>query len=140
MLTGTLRGIVLIKFLMILVVSTHSVALENTIPHLGITESGHPYKGDINAPVTLVEYSDYLCPFCARHHRGANTALVEKYVKTGKLKIEFRHFLIASLPPTAVLRDPIGYSIRETDSDVNDVHWVDLMSTSLDHHYQCSCS
>lgn len=85
---GKLRELVLTKFLMILVVSTHSLASESTISQLVATESGHPYKVDTNAPVALVEYRDYLCPICVRHRRGVTVEPIDKYVKTGKLKIE----------------------------------------------------
>ena len=79
----------------------HSSPSEVDGLQVGVTSSGHPFKGDPNAPVTLVEYSDYLCPFCARHHKATNPELIEKYVKPGKLKLEFRHFPIAALHPTA---------------------------------------
>ena len=68
---------------------------------VGFTDTNHLYKGNSQAPITLVEYSDYLCPFCARHNRTTAPELIEKYVKSGKLKLEFRHFPIASLHPTA---------------------------------------
>ena len=45
-----------------------------------------PVKGKANATVTLVEYSDYQCPFCARNYRDVMPTLVKEYVDTGKLK------------------------------------------------------
>lgn len=50
--------------------------------------------GDLNAPVVLVEFSDYRCPFCAKFGRETEPELVQRYVKTGKLRIEWRDFPI----------------------------------------------
>ncbi|BAX99766.1 hypothetical protein MSTE_04472 [Mycobacteroides stephanolepidis] len=46
--------------------------------------------GPIDAPVVLVIYSDYRCPFCAKFSRDTEPQLVERYVNTGKLRIEWR--------------------------------------------------
>ncbi len=49
-------------------------------------------KGDPNAPVTIVEFSDYQCPFCGRHFRETLPQIISQYVDTGKVKIVFRDF------------------------------------------------
>ncbi len=49
-------------------------------------------KGDPNAPVTIVEFSDFECPFCARFYSQTYNQIVEQYVDTGKAKIVFRDF------------------------------------------------
>jgi protein-disulfide isomerase len=68
---------------------------------VGFTAEGHPYLGDPEAPLTLEEYSDYLCPFCARHLDQTVPALVEKYVFTGQVKYVFRDMPLTGLHPTA---------------------------------------
>tara|TARA_Y100000310_G_scaffold89923_1_gene87062 strand:- start:23139 stop:23921 length:783 start_codon:yes stop_codon:yes gene_type:complete len=49
-------------------------------------------KGDKNAPVTIVEFSDYECPFCARFYSQTLKQIDEKYIKTGKVKLIYRDF------------------------------------------------
>ena len=61
-----------------------------------------PYKGKVDATVTLVEYSDYQCPFCARNYRDVMPTLVKEYVDTGKLKFVMREKPIPSLHRNAV--------------------------------------
>jgi protein-disulfide isomerase len=68
---------------------------------VGFTADGRPFRGDPNAPLTLVEYSDYLCPFCARYFGQTLPALVEKYRRPGQVKFVFHDFPLASLHPTA---------------------------------------
>jgi len=60
-----------------------------------------PYLGEKNAKVTLVEFTDYQCPFCARHASQVLPQIVSEYVKTGKLKYAVRHFPLESMHPAA---------------------------------------
>ncbi len=48
--------------------------------------------GDKNAPVTIIEYSDYQCPFCAKFFQETEPLLTANYVKTGKARLIFRNF------------------------------------------------
>lgn len=49
-------------------------------------------KGDKNAPVTIVEFSDYECPFCERFYTQTLPQIEENYIKTGKVKLIYRDF------------------------------------------------
>ena len=48
--------------------------------------------GKQNAKVTIVEFTDFQCPFCQKFFNDAYKQVKEKYVDTGKAKIIFRHF------------------------------------------------
>lgn len=48
--------------------------------------------GDKDAPVVLIEYSDYRCPFCGAFARDSMPKLKKEYIDTGKVRFEFRDF------------------------------------------------
>lgn len=48
--------------------------------------------GDQNAPVIIIEYSDFQCPFCGKFFKETESMLREKYIKTGKVKFIYRSF------------------------------------------------
>ncbi len=54
--------------------------------------AGDPYIGNKNAPVVLVEWFDYQCPFCKLFETNTMPQLYKNYVQTGKLKIVFKDF------------------------------------------------
>src|SRR4030081_1830914 len=55
-------------------------------------------KGPADAPVTLVEYGDYECPYCGAAHPIVN-AIVERFSK--ELRFVFRHFPMVQVHPFA---------------------------------------
>jgi protein-disulfide isomerase len=57
--------------------------------------------GKADAPVTLVEYSDFQCPYCLRHFSETQARLVTDYVNSGKVRLVFKHFPIPELHPQA---------------------------------------
>jgi protein-disulfide isomerase len=63
---------------------------------------GAPYKGPENARLTLIEFSDYECPFCSRHFRQTMPRIEKDYVGTGKVKYVFLNFPIESIHPKAL--------------------------------------
>lgn len=48
--------------------------------------------GDLKAPVTIVEFGDYQCPFCGRMFKNVEPLLREDYIKTGKVRMVYRDF------------------------------------------------
>lgn len=48
--------------------------------------------GSVDAPVAMVVYSDYRCPFCARYSTISQPEIVEKYVNEGLVRLEWRDF------------------------------------------------
>jgi protein-disulfide isomerase len=60
-----------------------------------------PTKGESTAPVTLVEFSDYHCPYCKRHAETVMRQLQENYIDTGKLRFVMRENPIPTLHPRA---------------------------------------
>lgn len=66
-----------------------------------VAVQGAPALGQDDARVTIVEFSDYQCPFCRRHSSEVFPEIVKDYVKTGKVRYVFRDYPIASLHPQA---------------------------------------
>src|SRR5437867_7147997 len=60
-----------------------------------------PVLGRNDAPVTLVEFSDYQCPFCQRFFATTLSALKKHYVDTGKVRYVFRDFPLDQMHPQA---------------------------------------
>lgn len=58
-------------------------------------------KGDPNAPVTIVEFSDYECPFCERFYSQTESLIQTNYIDTGKVKFVYRDFPLNSIHPQA---------------------------------------
>ena len=57
--------------------------------------------GSKSAAVTIIEFSDYECPFCGRHFTQTYPSIKQEYVDTGKVKIIFRDFPLTSIHPNA---------------------------------------
>lgn len=65
---------------------------ETTTPVMDVAVDDDPVLGEEDAPVVLVEFSDFQCPFCGKFSTETLPQLEEKYVKTGKVKLVYRDF------------------------------------------------
>ena len=63
-----------------------------------VSTDGAPIRGTADAPVTVVEFSDFHCPFCKRV-QPTLTQVLEKY--PGKVRLLFRHLPLDALHPQA---------------------------------------
>jgi len=55
-------------------------------------DSGGFEVGSANAPLTLIEYTDYQCPYCRQFHTATYEQLKKNYIDTGKLRFISRDF------------------------------------------------
>lgn len=76
-----------------------STAVPTRVPREVILNSNNPSLGPEDAPVTLVEFSDYLCPYCARFHAYIRKPLLDHY---GDLvRYVFRDYPVIGLQQSA---------------------------------------
>jgi len=66
-------------------------------PSIGVADmktlaDDDPYLGEENAPVTIIEWSDYECPFCKRFYDQTLPQIKSQYIDTGKVKFVYRDF------------------------------------------------
>ena len=68
------------------------------VTRVAVSTDAAPVRGPANAPVTIVEFSDFECPFCKRAHPTL-TQLLKDY--PGKVKLVYRDFPLESIHPQA---------------------------------------
>jgi protein-disulfide isomerase len=84
-------------------VAPHSAEANSTVAAVktligGIPQSGNTL-GDPKAPVTLQYYGDLECPICKEFTLGALPSIIEKWVRTGKVRIEYHSLETATREP-----------------------------------------
>lgn len=57
--------------------------------------------GDPDAPVTMIEFGDYQCPFCRKLFTETEIQLRKEYIETGKLRMIYRDFPLDQIHPFA---------------------------------------
>lgn len=60
-----------------------------------------PFLGKADAPVTMVEFSDFQCPFCKQYHDTTFQKIKQTYIDTGKVKYVFKDFPLSQIHPRA---------------------------------------
>jgi len=66
-----------------------------------VSFDGEPVKGNPDAPITVVEFSDFQCPFCSRFFEQTLPLLEKNYIDTGKIKFVYKDLPLDSLHPNA---------------------------------------
>jgi len=81
--------------------------LQNQLPTsqpkipMKISADDDPVIGNPDAPITIIEFTDFQCPFCARFHTQTLPLIFEEYIEQGKVKLVVRDFPIQSIHPNA---------------------------------------
>lgn len=63
----------------------------------GVSVDDDPSFGSDDAPVTMVEFSDFQCPFCRSFFESTLPEIKRQYVETGKVRLVYRDFPIRSM-------------------------------------------
>ncbi len=63
---------------------------------------GSPVLGKADAPVTMVEFTDFQCPYCRRYSNGTFPKIIKDYIKAGKVRYVVRQFPLKAIHPKAV--------------------------------------
>lgn len=56
-----------------------------------------PFLGNPDAPVTIVEFGDFQCPFCGKFFNTTEQDIIDTYVKTGKARLVYRDFPLTAI-------------------------------------------
>lgn len=71
-----------------------TVSIQTTLPAV--------VEGAVSAPLALIEFADFECPFCAQFARQAYPSIKRDFIDTGKLRFGFRHYPLQSIHPNAM--------------------------------------
>jgi protein-disulfide isomerase len=77
-------------------------------------------RGNPNAPILVIEYSDYDCPFCKNFHDTMNR-IMEEYGVSGKVGWVYRQFPLEQLHPNAPRISEAAYCVGELGG--SDAYW-----------------
>lgn len=95
-----------------------SVVQGNTATPVADVERHGSLLGDPEAPVTLQIYADYQCPHCRAFHQTIEPRLVEDYVRTGMIRLEFRDFPVIGIKSLQELSDDTKESVQAAEASM----------------------
>jgi protein-disulfide isomerase len=90
------------------------VTAEPQFTRYDIPSEGFPSIGPNDAPITIVEFSDYQCPYCRRWHEQVYEPLLAAY--PGKIKFVYRHLPLTSIHPDAFAAAQAAMCAGEQDA------------------------
>jgi len=87
-------------------------------------DSNDTVLGDASAAVTVIEFGDFQCPYCAKFYKEIELPLIEKYIKSGKVKMVYK--------PLAFLDNQS--QIKESQDSVNAVKCAQEQGKFWEYH------
>jgi protein-disulfide isomerase len=80
---------------------------------VSIKLSKGPIRGDSKAKVTILEFGDYICPYCQKFFTGSYPTIKAKYIDTKKVKIAYREFPLTIHDSAATESSLIGICLYQ---------------------------
>lgn len=68
---------------------------------MNVSKGNLPVLGSSDAKITIIEFSDFQCPFCESFFMSTYPELKKNYIDTGKVQFAFRHYPLTSIHPNA---------------------------------------
>jgi len=78
-----------------------------------LIENGSPIMGDLDAPITVLEWGDYQCTFCYKFHQNTLDIINDNFIKTGKVKLVFKDFPLNG--PDSLLAAEASYCAEDQE-------------------------
>lgn len=78
-----------------------------------VSTEGEPFRGKKDARLTMIEFSEFQCPFCGRHVRETVPQLEKEYIETGKVKYVFRDLPLESIHKNAFKASEAAHCAEE---------------------------
>ncbi|MBI2452297.1 DsbA family protein [Candidatus Pacearchaeota archaeon] len=94
---------------------TENEFIENE--NVEVSEDDDAVLGNKNAKVTIIEFSDYQCPFCARFWSETLPLIKKEFIDTGKVKLVYRDFPLENIHPMARPAAIAAECVREKGGD-----------------------
>jgi protein-disulfide isomerase len=81
-----------------------------------VSTEGYPSLGPEDAPITVVEFSDFQCPYCKRFHQDTYQSLLDAY--PGQIRFVYRN-----LPLTSIHPDAMSAAVASLCANEQNVYW-----------------
>ncbi len=94
----TIAGVIGAAAVLVLGVSGAGAASQAEALLEALERGPGPSRGSVDAPVTLVEFSDFQCSYCRKFWRETLPRIEEKYIRTGKVRFVYRHLALLGPP------------------------------------------
>jgi len=95
--------------------STQKIINKNTNTNIDLSNS--PIEGNPNAPVTIIEYSDFQCPFCGRFYSNTLKQIRKQYIDTNKAKLIYKQFPLTNIHQYALKAAEASECVRTQGGD-----------------------
>ena len=103
-----------------------------------VTEADH-IRGNPNAPILIVEYSDYDCPYCRVFH-DTMMKIMADFEKSGKVAWVYRQFPLVELHPDAPKMSEAAYCVAEQTGNEGFWKYTDALNNSRKVEYNANGS